>query len=516
MPTIAGVDVSNWCLAAGAAVVLTPAAAYAYLLGQGRQRRAFFAATPQPEEKSVMMANLDKMVEWNEPLKTIPITKQMVKELGPSFGFRLPRWLFPKGDFVFFTADPGIIKEIQSKKDIFHSRMEGMGFDTTIPLGILALKSEGPNSPWSFHRRLVAPLFSDKLLQGYSEQVFEKAELLRYILKERIQATKSAEAVCDLQLCLKLLTLDIISSIGFGFNSNSIMTLLPQKHPKALSQADKEQELEFMKASENLMYETQTRTGEPILLRYLPHRYLPWRWARKVMDERITNVLNSGDTSKVNMLKVLQNAHEGERKMSRAELRDEMLTLLIAGHETTGYTTSWALYEVARHPEVQEKIAAGTSALDLGSLPLTQVQSLLPYTWMVWQEALRLHPTLFHFPRAAEADTTLGGKYNIPAGAVVFTLQGILAHSEEVWGKDSMTFRPERMENGYPEQHFPFGFGNRTCIGKRLAYVEGVYLLAFLVKNFRLKISETSPVPTSRVTLTHHADEGLHVSLSER
>jgi len=99
MPTIAGVDVSNWCLAAGAAVVLTPAAAYAYLLGQGRQRRAFFAATPQPEEKSVMMANLDKMVEWNEPLKTIPITKQMVKELGPSFGFRLPRWLFPKGDF---------------------------------------------------------------------------------------------------------------------------------------------------------------------------------------------------------------------------------------------------------------------------------------------------------------------------------------------------------------------------------------------------------------------------------
>ncbi len=78
-----------------------------------------------------------------------------------------------------------------------------------------------------------------------------------------------------------------------------------------------------------------------------------------------------------------------------------------------------------------------------------------------------------------------------------------------------MTFRPERMENGYPEQHFPFGFGNRTCIGKRLAYVEGVYLLAFLVKNFRLKISETSPVPTSRVTLTHHADEGLHDTVWE-
>ena len=99
------------------------------------------------------------------------------------------------------------------------------------------------------------------------------------------------------------------------------------------------------------------------------HRYLPWRWARKVIEERITNVLNSGDASKVNMVKVLQNAHEGDRKMSRAELRDEILTLLIAGHETTGYATSWALYEVARNPKVQEKIVAETFALDLGSLP---------------------------------------------------------------------------------------------------------------------------------------------------
>ena len=79
-----------------------------------------------------------------------------------------------------------------------------------------------------------------------------------------------------------------------------------------------------------------------------------------------------------------------------------------------------------------------------------------------------------------------------------------------------MTYRPERMEKGYPEEYMPFGFGGRTCIGKRLAYAEGVYLLAFLVKNFRFQIEATAPAPTSRVTLTHHADEGIHLTVSER
>ncbi len=244
MPTVAGVDVPNWCLAAGA--VLTPAAVYAYLLRQGRERRAFFAATPQLEETSAIFGGIDKLMELNDPLKTWPKMQEWAKELGPTFGMRLPRWLFPKNEFFLMTADPEIVKEIQSKKDIFHSRPTGMVFDTTIPLGLLSLRSEGPHSQWALHRRLVSPLFSDKFLEGYSEQVFEKADLLRYILKEKIQATKGAEVKCDIQLCLKLLTLDIISSIGFGFNSNSIMMLMPEKHPRALSKAAMEHELESL------------------------------------------------------------------------------------------------------------------------------------------------------------------------------------------------------------------------------------------------------------------------------
>ena len=244
MPKVAGVDVPNWCVAGAA--VLTPAAIYAYLLRMSRQRQAFFADTPQPKETSAIFGGLKTLAMLNIPDKTLAANRQLYKELGSTWGVRLPKWLFPNHEFFLHTCDPTIIAEIQSKKDIFHSRPTGMVFDTTIPLGLLSLRSEGPQSQWAFHRRLVAPLFSDKFLLGYSEQVQEKADLLRFILNERIKDTKSSEAECDIQHCLKLATLDVIGSIGFGFNSNALMTYLPEGHPRALSKAEAANELKFL------------------------------------------------------------------------------------------------------------------------------------------------------------------------------------------------------------------------------------------------------------------------------
>lgn len=112
--------------------------------------------------------------------------------------------------------------------------------------------------------------------------------------------------------------------------------------------------LRFSDAGELLLFETQRRTGEPSFAKYWPPRYMRWLSVQKVLGKRVDEVLESGtvDNSRLNMLKALQDAHEEGRKMSKAELRDEILTLLMAGHETTGYTTSWALLEVARNPEV--------------------------------------------------------------------------------------------------------------------------------------------------------------------
>lgn len=513
MPSIGGVDVPNWCVAAGAAV-LTPAAVYAYLLRQGRARQAFFADTPQPKEPGPIFAGIVELekIQGQRPIEPV---KKHFKDLGLTWGVRLPVWLFPNMEFMLFTADPAIIGEIQSKKDLFHSRPSGTGFDTTMPKGLLALRNTGPQSSWALHRRLVAPLFSDKFLEGYSSQVSEKADMLRFVLNANIQ---EGEVECDIQNYMKFVTLDVIGSIGFGFNSKATMTLLPEQHPKALSKAETERELSFSDAGELLLFETQRRTGEPSFAKYWPPRYMRWLSVQKVLGKRIDEVLESGtvDNSRLNMLKALQDAHEEGRKMSKAELRDEILTLLMAGHETTGYTTSWALLEVARNPEVQEKILAEASTLDLDNMQLTHVQGSLPYTWMVWQEALRLHPTVIGHVRQAEADVTLGGKYSIPRGTLLVISQLMLAHNEDTWGSDVMDFRPERMEKGYPDMYLPFGFGGRACIGKRLAYVEGVYLLAFIVKNFNLRIQEGSPAPTPKVSITQSSEDGINLLMSKR
>ncbi len=398
-PRSQGVDVPNWSLAAGAAVVLTPAAAYAYLLRQGRQRRAFFAATPQPEEKSVMFANLDKMVEWNDPLKSIPITKQMAKELGPSFGMRLPRWLFPKGDFIFLQLIQRLSKRSSPRKT--SSTQGWKAWALTRPF-------HEESSPWRqkdpFHRRLVAPLFSDKLLQGYSEQVFEKAELLRYILKERIQATKSVEAVCDLQLCLELVTLDIISSIGFGFNSNSVMTLLPHSTLEPWAKQPRNKSWSSWKPLRTWC----TRHKHVLVSRSCSdiHRYLPWRWARKVIEERITNVLNSGDTSKVNMLKVLQNAHEGDRKMSRAEGWNSH-TVDCRSWDYRVYHIMGTLWSGSKPESPRENCCRNIcSRSGLTPLDTRSEFASLHMDGLAGGSAF----TVFVFPRGAEADTTLGGK----------------------------------------------------------------------------------------------------------
>ena len=191
MPSIAGVDVPTWCVAGAAA--LTPAAIYAYLLRNGRQRQAFFADTPQPEETGPIMGGLSTLAEIQSPVGSLALAKKHFKDLGLTWGVRLPQWLFPNMEFSLYTADPAIVAEIQSRKDVFHSRKAGLGFATTIPLGLLALRSEGPQSKWALHRRLIAPLFSDRFLEGYSAGVCEKAQNMRYVLSEIVQDKEAAK-----------------------------------------------------------------------------------------------------------------------------------------------------------------------------------------------------------------------------------------------------------------------------------------------------------------------------------
>ncbi|CEM31311.1 unnamed protein product [Vitrella brassicaformis CCMP3155] len=507
--------IPTWVLVAACGTA-SVAAIYAYLLDLNRRRREHFKDTPQPDNEHPLLAGLPvtRRVFGSSTNQSQGI-QELSDKLGPTWGVRMPLFLpgFSKQEFILFTSDPAIISEVQAKKDIFHSRPK-VGFHSIIPQGLLALRAD--KGQWQTHRRLIAPLFSDKFLAAYGPTLYEKSALLHDSLLQHFNDKVKTKAF-DVQECLNLVTLDIITSIGFGLEkADSVRALLPPDSPQALKPNELRSALGFKRASDVLLDEVMKRVAEPSVARFWPPRYIRYLSAYAMATKRVYEVYRhkgdsvssdaSGRGSKdFNMLIALKNAQEGGQHMTMKEVKDEIITLMIAGHETTGLTTSWALYELAANPDVQDKVYKEVKDVDLKSLSLTEVKDKLPYTYMTFQEALRLHPTVNIFPREASEDVVLGGKYRLPAGSRILINQQALAWNTELWGPDAKKFKPERMQRpdlADLDNYFPFGFGQRTCIGKRLAYVEGVFLLAHMLQDFHLAVpSEFAPRYEVRVTL---------------
>lgn len=206
------------------------------------------------------------------------------------------------------------------------------------------------------------------------------------------------------------------------------------------------------------------------------------------------------------------------RGMSRRQLRDELLTLLIAGHETTGHALSWTLHLLATHPQVARRLeseidaALGTRTLGLSDL------LRVPYLDQVFCEALRLFPPAYVVARVAAADAEIGG-YAIPAGASV-VLWIYHAHHDPRWFPDPERFDPDRFS---PERRkslpacafMPFGAGTRTCIGKHFAMLEVQLILLCILRRFRLQPAQRGTVQRA-TAMTLHPRGALRLSVQAR
>lgn len=170
-------------------------------------------------------------------------------------------------------------------------------------------------------------------------------------------------------------------------------------------------------------------------------------------------------------------------------IADQVLTLFIAGHETTGNLMAFAAYFLARDPELAARVRAEAAALTTNGRIAYEDVSKLEVTDAVISETLRLWPTAPGFFRAAREDTTLGG-YPIAAGEWVFVLLLAVHRDPEVWGPDAEEFRPDRWLSGFkpkPWQFRPFGLGPRSCIGQAFALHEARLVIASLVRDYELE-----------------------------
>ncbi|OZH52668.1 cytochrome P450 [Hydrocoleum sp. CS-953] len=249
-----------------------------------------------------------------------------------------------------------------------------------------------------------------------------------------------------------------------------------------------------------------------IFFPFLQHDLGPWspwgRYQRKMqrLDELLYAEINERrgqlDPNRTDILTLMLLARDEEgQEMSNQEIRDELMTMLIAGHETTATALAWAVYWVHKQPEVYQKLTEELETLEKDVEPMTIFR--LPYLTAVCQETLRIYPVgMLTFPRVPTKPVELQG-YQLEAGTMI---NGCiyLTHRREDLYPEPNKFKPERfLERKFsPYEYLPFGGGSRRCLGMALANFEMRLVLATLMSHFEMELAENQPVKPQRRGLT--------------
>jgi cytochrome P450 len=192
-------------------------------------------------------------------------------------------------------------------------------------------------------------------------------------------------------------------------------------------------------------------------------------------------------------------------RMTDEQLRDEAMTLYLAGHETTALTLSWSWYLLSQHPRVEEKLAAEWQRVLAGKTPTPDDLPNLPYTDAVLTEAMRVYPPVYLIGREATKELELGG-YRVKKGYTVFMSQWV-NHRDPRYFPNPEDFRPERWEDGLAKRipkyaYYPFGGGQRVCIGNTFALMEAAILLAAIGQKYRFTLDPNAVIDVNpQITL---------------
>jgi cytochrome P450 len=242
--------------------------------------------------------------------------------------------------------------------------------------------------------------------------------------------------------------------------------------------------------------------------------------AIRALDEVVFHIIEQrrrGESAGNDLLALLMEARDEETgaAMDDRQLRNEVLTLFLAGHETTASALAWMCHLLAQHPEEQERLRAEAFAV-CGMRPVRDDDlRRLERCNMAFQESMRLYPPAWGIPRASRVDDVIDG-YHVPRRTLVFVSTWLIHRHREFW-PDAEVFDPGRFDKqrseGRPRQAFiPFGTGQRTCIGGSFATVESLVTVATLLRRYRiLPVPEHVPEPLPLVVL--RARNGIKVRL---
>lgn len=393
---------------------------------------------------------------------------RMAREYGDCVGFRLG-WRH-----CTLVSHPDLIEEVLVHQAKNFAKMTYV-LSLLVPLlGEGLLTSDGEF--WLRQRRLIQPLFSKQRIASYADCMVEYTE--RMLAGWRDGETR------DLYRDMTKLTLEIVAKTLFdadvAHETPDVGEALEGVMHNFLARWESLIPLPaWLPTPVNLRYHRAIRRLDQIIYRFIAERHAQ----QQARNDLLTVLLQARD--------------EDGSRMTDRQVRDEAMTLFLAGHETTANALSWTWYLLGRHPAVVKRLEAELAEVLQGRAPTVTDLPRLTCTESVLLESMRLYPPAYAFSRLVKEDCQLGG-YRIPAGTTVIVSQWVV-HRDPRFFTDPDRFLPERWLEGLARRlprfaYFPFGGGARLCIGNNFAMMEAQLILATMLQRYRIQ-----PVPDQKV-----------------
>jgi len=236
----------------------------------------------------------------------------------------------------------------------------------------------------------------------------------------------------------------------------------------------------------------------------------------RLIEERRRSGVDRGDL--LSMLLLAQDTEGDGGAMTDEQLRDEVMTIFLAGHETTANALTWTWYLLSQNPEAEVKLHEEIDRVLEGRLPTFEDVAQLKYTEMVLAESMRLYPPAWALGRLAMTDSEIGG-YLVPKKSLVLMSQYVM-HRDQRYFPEPLRFDPDRwtaeVHESRPQfSYFPFGGGTRRCIGEGFAWMEGILLIATLAQQWQMRLVANHPVALKPV-ITLRPKYGMRMVVKRR
>ncbi|PZO67843.1 MAG: cytochrome P450 [Paracoccus denitrificans] len=353
---------------------------------------------------------------------------------------------------------------------------------------------------WRWQRRAAAPAFSARNVEALGGVMTAAAEASADRIATATQSGQPFDAFDEMVAA----TFDVISDVTFSGDKGFDRDAVHHTIERYIARTARVSLLDVLGAPAWVPRPGRLFSGGQL------------RRTRAIADSAIAERARRGPRTPPDLLDLLRAGQDPEtdRRMNDAELRDNLLTFIVAGHETTALTLSWALYLLAAYPDVQDRVAVEAAAL--GGPATADDLPQLGYTTQVVNETLRLYPPAAFLSRTSRIDDTLAGREVRPNDTVMLPIYAL--HRNKLLWDNPDAFDPDRFAPGVERDRFaflPFGAGPRICIGANFALQEAAIILATLLQRFRF---DTVPgrVPYPRMILTLRPQGGVWLRATPR